>query len=287
MGLPLWAGSPVPAILHAQIALDRAGFSPGEIDGRGGANFQRALRGFQQQHQLSPNGKLDAATLALLRQLVTEPLVPYRLTDADVSGPFEKVPADMMEQGKLKTLGFQSTLEALGERFHISPQFLRKLNRGKPLETGAEWMVPDIGDPVKGKAASIEVSDATKTLLVRGAGGKLLAQYPVTTGSEHDPLPIGTWKVTGVYRNPDFFYNPELFWDADPQHSKTKIAPGPNNPVGAVWIDIDKEHYGIHGTPEPSQVGHVASHGCIRLTNWDALELAGLVAKGVEVKLVP
>lgn len=287
LGLPLWGGNAVSAVLHAQIALDRAGCSPGEIDGLTGANFERALRAFQQQQRLTPNGKFDPPTRTALQAILPEPLVSVALTESDVNGPFEKVPADMMEQGKLKALGFESALEALGERFHSSPQLLRKLNQGRPLKAGVEWLVPDIGSPVTGEAATLEVSDSGKTMLVRNRAGKLIAHYPVTTGSEHDPLPIGTWKVTGVYRNPDFFYNPDLFWDAAPHHAKTRIAPGPNNPVGVVWIDINKEHYGIHGTPEPSQVGHVASHGCIRLTNWDAAELAGLVAKGVIVRLMP
>ena len=117
------------------------------------------------------------------------------------------------------------------------------------------------------------------------AAGKILAQYPASSGSEHDPLPIGMWKINGVAKNPPFHYNPELFWDAEPNHSKAKIAPGPNNPVGVVWIDLTKDHYGIHGTPEPARVGHTQSHGCIRLTNWDAMELAGMVRPGLPAEL--
>jgi lipoprotein-anchoring transpeptidase ErfK/SrfK len=106
---------------------------------------------------------------------------------------------------------------------------------------------------------------------------------PVTSGSEHDPLPIGQWKVTSINWMPPFNYNPDLFWDADPSHTKAQINPGPNNPVGVTWVDIDKEHYGIHGTPEPSKIGHTESHGCVRLTNWDAARLAALVAPGTPV----
>jgi len=114
----------------------------------------------------------------------------------------------------------------------------------------------------------------------------VIMHAPVTSGSEHDPLPIGPWTITAVARNPRFNYNPDLFWDADPAHAKAKIPPGPNSPVGAVWIDISKPHYGIHGTPEPSAVGHTASHGCVRLTNWDALRLAAMVGKGTPVEFV-
>jgi lipoprotein-anchoring transpeptidase ErfK/SrfK len=115
----------------------------------------------------------------------------------------------------------------------------------------------------------IVVTRRTSALSVEDDDGRVLFQAPVTTGSSHDPLPIGKWKVTGVQQSPPFHYNPDLFWDANPSHSKARIAPGPNNPVGVAWIDISKEHYGIHGTSEPSTVGHTQSHGCVRLTNWD------------------
>ncbi len=129
----------------------------------------------------------------------------------------------------------------------------------------------------------ITVRESSSDLDVTDASGRVVMYAPVTTGSENDPLPIGEWKVKGVQFNPKFHYNPELFWDADPTHSKTVLAPGPNNPVGLVWIDLSKPHYGIHGTPEPSTVGRTESHGCIRLTNWDALKLAGLVKPGTKV----
>jgi hypothetical protein len=107
---------------------------------------------------------------------------------------------------------------------------------------------------------------------------------PVTVGSEHDPLPIGDWKITGIFDLPTFNYNPDLFWDADPSHGKAKIAEGPNNPVGVIWIQINREHFGIHGTPEPSRIGRTESHGCIRMTNWDVVRLASLVEPGTPVK---
>jgi lipoprotein-anchoring transpeptidase ErfK/SrfK len=131
----------------------------------------------------------------------------------------------------------------------------------------------------------VTVTDATKTLTVEDASGKVIFQAPVTVGSTHDPLPIGEWTVKGVERNPSFNYNPDLFWDANPSDKKAKLAPGPNNPVGTIWIDLSKEHYGIHGTPEPSRIGYTESHGCIRLTNWDATRLAALVGPGTKVIL--
>jgi lipoprotein-anchoring transpeptidase ErfK/SrfK len=136
--------------------------------------------------------------------------------------------------------------------------------------------------PVPG--ISVSVSKRTSVLTVTDGAGKVLMHAPVTSGSQHDPLPLGSWTVTAVARNPSFNYNPDLFWDADPAHAKAKLPPGPNGPVGVVWIDISKPHYGIHGTPEPSTVGHTTSHGCVRLTNWDALRLAALVGKGTKVE---
>jgi lipoprotein-anchoring transpeptidase ErfK/SrfK len=129
----------------------------------------------------------------------------------------------------------------------------------------------------------ITVSKSSSALTVTGPSGRVVMYAPVTTGSEFDPLPIGEWKVNGVSIKPPFNYNPELFWDADPTHSKAKIPPGPNNPVGLVWIDLSKEHYGIHGTPEPTTIGKTESHGCVRLTNWDAVKLAGMVGPGTRV----
>ena len=131
----------------------------------------------------------------------------------------------------------------------------------------------------------IAVSKSSSSLTVEDESGRVIFHAPVTSGSEHDPLPIGTWKVTTIHTMPVFNYNPELFWDADPSHSKAKIARGPNNPVGVAWIDLSKEHYGIHGAPEPSRIGHVQSHGCVRLTNWDALDLAQHVRKGTAVTI--
>jgi lipoprotein-anchoring transpeptidase ErfK/SrfK len=272
------------AILRAQILLDRAHFSPGQIDGQSGANFERALRAFQESRQLPASGQLDEQTWQALNTDTAPVLIPYTVAPEDVAGPFAPVPKDMMEQAKLEKLAYESPSEALGEQFHISPQLLQRLNPGKNFAAGEEIMVPDLGQPVTGKATQIVVTKSG-TLQALDASGKVIAHYPCSSGSRYDPLPLGKWKVKGVAKNPPFHYNPELFWDADPSHSKAKIAPGPNNPVGVVWIDLTKEHYGIHGTPTPGTVGHAQSHGCIRLTNWDAMELAALVAAGTPALL--
>jgi lipoprotein-anchoring transpeptidase ErfK/SrfK len=194
----------------------------------------------------------------------------------------------MMEKATLPALAYTSPLEALAERFHCSPALLQRLNPSAAFGAGERIVVPNVaaaGAPIAADAPGmpeVTVSRADSSLTV-ARGGRIVFYAPVTSGSEHDPLPIGQWKVTAVLRDPKFHYNPDLFWDADPSHAKATIAPGPNNPVGLVWIDLSKEHYGIHGTPEPSRIGYTQSHGCVRLTNWDALHVAGLVRPGTRV----
>jgi lipoprotein-anchoring transpeptidase ErfK/SrfK len=298
----------------AQVALDRAGFSPGEIDGRPGSNTDRALRAFQKAQALTPTGELDSATKARLGDPFTNPTSTYAISAQDVAGPFAKsIPADMMQKASLPALGYTSVREMLAERFHTSPATLDRLNPKASYKQGDVINVPNVEPfimptaspnaavaksttatkPDAARAAAtrpdvtVFVTDATKTLTVQDAAGNVIFQAPVTVGSQNDPLPIGEWKVNGVQRNPAFNYNPDLFWDANPRHTKAKLAPGPNNPVGTIWIDLSKEHYGIHGTPEPSRIGKTQSHGCIRLTNWDAARVAALVAPGTKVVLRP
>ncbi|PYQ08852.1 MAG: murein L,D-transpeptidase [Acidobacteria bacterium] len=269
--------------LRLQVLLDRAHFSPGEIDGAAGGNTSRALDAFRRERGSRSRGPVSEEDWSALESDKAPTLVDYTLTEKDVKGPYQRnIPEDMMERAKLDALSYTSPLEALGERFHASPKLLRALNAGRGFARAGEVVqVPNVHTEAPGKAAKVVVTEADQSVVALDGRGRVLARFPATMGSEHDPLPIGTWKINGVSKDPPFFYNPDLFWDAKGDQSKAKIAPGPNNPVGVVWIDLSKEHYGIHGTPEPSKIGKTESHGCIRLTNWDAEELSRMVSPGM------
>jgi lipoprotein-anchoring transpeptidase ErfK/SrfK len=289
-------------VLQLQVWLDRAGFSPGEIDGRDGTNTRRATQAYAKARALT-----DASHAAVLQKLSAEnenvpAVVEYTITPEDVAGPFAPdIPQDLVEQASLPALSYRTPLEALAEQFHASPALLVRLNPAATFDADDRIKVPNVkpteagsreisggGGPVgtAGTTATpvvVRVSKGASTLEVTRPDGAVIFAAPVTSGSEFDPLPIGEWKVTAVARRPAFHYNPDLFWDADPSHAKATIKPGPNNPVGSVWIDISKPHYGLHGSPEPSRIGKSESHGCVRLTNWDALRLAALVRPGTPV----
>ena len=284
---PLARGASGPAVLRAQVLLDRAHFSPGEIDGTFGDNSVRAAAAFDAANGLDAAVPVSAATWRALDRDARPVVVPYQITAEDVAGPFLPIPDDMMEKAKLPSMPYSSSLEELAERFHASPGLLEKMNPGARFDAaGTTISVLDVDRPPLPKAATIRVSEGDLSVTALDDTGRVVARFPATVGSEHDPLPLGSWKITGVGRNPVFHYNPDLFWDADAKDSKTTIPAGPNNPVGVVWIDLSKPHYGIHGTAEPSAIGRSESHGCIRLTNWDALDLAQLVVPGTPAELV-
>ena len=279
------------ANIKAQVLLDRAGFSPGAIDGRNGDNFENALRAFQKKNALGESGKLDQATWDKLTQNAAPALIDYTITATDMKGPFaEKIPAKYEDKAKLKRLDYTSAAEMLAERFHMDEEFLQSLNRGKALdEAGTTILVANVNvKPVSlgAQAAKLEVDKQNNQVRVLAKDGALLAAYPASVGSEQKPAPSGTLKVVRAAHNPTYTYDPEFKFKGIKADEKLRIAPGPNNPVGLVWIALDQKTYGIHGTSEPSRIGKTESHGCVRLTNWDALALAKLVRKGMPVAFI-
>lgn len=271
------------AVLRAQILLDRARFSPGEIDGVYGSSLHQAIAGFQSSRGLTISGDMDAPTWKALGADTAPALVEVTLSPEDVAGPFKPLPAGMQRRSKLDALGYETAAEGLGERFHASPALLKQLNPGKNFaQAGETLLVPSVEASQPMPAISkVVVDKSDHTVSLQGADGKVVAQFPASTGSKHDPLPIGEWKIKGVAKHPKFHYNPKLFWDADSTDTKATLAAGPNNPVGIVWVDLSKPHYGIHGTPEPAKIGKTESHGCIRMTNWSALTVSKAVKPGM------
>lgn len=290
-------------ILHAQVLLDRAGFGPGPIDGRTGISFEDAIRGFQISRGLQPTARLDPPTRQALLQDRAPSTRMLRVSPEDMAGPylmpFPKKPED---QAKAQTLAYKTPIEKIAEKFHTTPHALAAMNRpDAQLRAGAVLRFPNVlpssrtypglspehaklmsdlnvdGNQPQGNRV---VVDKSERVLQVFNGDRLIAQFPVSMGSTRDPLPLGTWKITTFAYLPPFQFQPDLLWYVSKDEKEQRLPPGPNGPVGVAWLDITKEHYGIHGTPEPQTLGRAESAGCVRMANWDVLRLSRMIKTG-------
>jgi lipoprotein-anchoring transpeptidase ErfK/SrfK len=275
------------ALIRAEVLLARARFSPGVIDGQDGGNLKNAVSAFQETHGLAVDGKLSDAVWTALTQADSGPaVVSYAITAEDVAGPFVPViPKEYPDMAKLDRLAYTGPLEALGEKFHMDEALLKALNPGADFgAAGTHILVAAPGpETLPATVAAIEVDKTAGQVRAYGADGLLLASYPATVGSTERPAPIGAYKVKGVARNPTYTYDPSRLTYGDKSMGKLTVKPGPNNPVGVAWIDLSIPTYGIHGAPDPRLVGKTASHGCVRLTNWDIRQLSSAVKPGAAV----
>ncbi len=274
-------------MLAVQIMLDRSNHSPGVIDGYDGGNTQRAVAAFRRNNGLSESGGIDSEFLqALLDSQSGEMFRTYTLTEEDVSGPFYDVPSDFAAQADLERVGYKNPQEMLAERYHMDQNLFSALNPDADLgKAGTEIIIVARGDEtLSGNVARIEVRKDAGEVAALDADGNELATYPATIGSGEFPSPSGRMTVNAVAPEANYTFDPDdQRWGPD----KTfVIAPGPNNPIGGTWIDLGKDGYGIHGSPDPQLIGKTTSHGCVRLTNWDANELAKAVSQGVDVEFM-
>ncbi|WP_241963332.1 L,D-transpeptidase family protein [Paracoccus suum] len=271
-----------PITAKVQVLLDRAGISPGVVDGFKGGMSTSAIKAFERKLGLPTDGVMDPEVWAQLQQFMSVgPLTQtYTITDADAADLVESIPTDYAEKAKMERLGYTSVAEKLGERFHMDDKFIAFLNPGVDLKPGATITVVTPAKPIKAKVTRIIVDKASGRVAAYDAGGKLVVDFPATVGSTDTPSPSGKHFVEGVATNPNYTYNPNVNFKQGKNDKVLTIPPGPNGPVGSVWIDLDKPTYGIHGTSTPSRLFRNESHGCVRLTNWDAEELSHMVKAG-------
>jgi lipoprotein-anchoring transpeptidase ErfK/SrfK len=275
-------------IAALQILLDRGGASPGVIDGRFGSNVDKALLAYREITGTHLKTTDSAAIKEALAETGGDPFAQYEITPQDAAGPYvASVPEDYSQKARLDRLSYTSVTEALAERFHMDENYLKAINPGVNFNRpGTIIKVANFGRLVSTPVARIVADKGKKQVFAYDDAGKLVAAYPATIGSTDTPSPTGTHTVSRIAFDPNYTYNPNLNFKQGDNDKVLTIPPGPNGPVGSIWIALDKPTYGIHGTPDPSKIGKTESHGCVRLTNWDATELAKLVKPGVTVEFV-
>jgi lipoprotein-anchoring transpeptidase ErfK/SrfK len=288
--LPLGQEGGGPSVLRAQILLDRARFSPGVIDGNWGKNTAKAVYWFHFANGLNATGEVDQGTWDALSRSAGagEALTRVQVTAEDLKGPWvDPLPDDPYEQAKLECLCYSSPLELFAERGHATPELIEKLNPQVDfanLQAGTEVVLPNVSAANRqGQVARLLISKQGFYLQALDAQGHVLYHFPSTLGSKYDPSATGTLQITGIHPEPGFHYQPKLFADVSDEKPEAQLPSGPNSPVGLVWLDLSKPHHGIHGTATPETIGYTSSHGCVRLTNWDALFLAQHVKPGTQV----
>ncbi len=261
-----------------QVLLDRSGISPGVVDGWRGGMSESAIKAFQRRAGLPMTGRMDFVVWDLLHGFSAQPITStYVITDEDAQDLVDKIPSDYAEKAAMTSQGYTSIVEKLGERFHMDEKFLVKLNPGVTFQPGATISVTTPAKPIRATVTRIIVDKQTRRVAAYDARSNMVADYPATVGSSDTPSPHGTHVVNAVALNPTYTYNPQRNFKQGNNDRVLIVPPGPNAPVGNVWIDLSEPTYGLHGTPTPSQLFVNQSHGCVRLTNWDAWELAHMV----------
>lgn len=274
-----------PVTVKLQVLLDRAHVSVSIIDGVKGGMTESALMAYEARMGLPVDGLLDAQVWDMLGGNEIDIYIKeYTITQADTQGLSAPLPSDYGELAQLDRMGYTSVSEKLAERFHMSEGFLDQLNPGAGFYAGESVLVTEPGAKAVGQVTSIIIDKSDRRLRAWNALGQEIANYPVAVGSASTPSPSGIMTVDAVALEPTYHYNPSLNFQQGENDKPLTLPPGANGPVGLVWIDLSKPTYGIHGTPEPASLFTAHSHGCVRMANWDAQELASLVSEGVTVE---
>ncbi len=273
--------------LQWQIALEREGFSPGIIDGKVGPKTALATMEFQRRAGLAANGWLDTPTREALGVGLREPVQKYSIRATDQTQVTGTVPPDWIAKSKMPYLGYTSLTDVVAEQFHCTRGLLERLNPGEKIDAlfcQCEIVVPAIEKPKPVRGTKLQIHLGQKVIRVLDREGKVTALFHCSIAKDEAKRPTGTARVVAVAENPTYTFDPAMWPEVKNVNQKLTIAPGPRNPVGVCWIALSLPGYGIHGTPTPEMIGKTGSHGCFRLTNWDAQRLATMVSEGMTVE---